>query len=704
MERLRVRGACPHDCPDTCGIVTEVQDGEAVSVHGDSDNPITRGWLCAKVRPYLDHVYHRERLMYPLRRVGPKGGGQWQRISWEDAIAEIAASWKAIIAASGAEAILPHSYSGTLGLVQMVVSSARLWNRMGASRLERTICCAAAELAVKATIGQRWAPPYSEVLDSKLVLIWGHNPVSTAPHFMPFLRQAQHAGCHVVVIDPHRTQTARGADWHIAPRPGSDGALALAVAHVLVAEGMHKEAWLEEHTVGWPLLRQRLADYPPRRAADITGLPEADIIRLAQLYGSRQPALIKIADGINRNRNGGQNVRAICALPALTGQYGVRGGGLSYSTSDYGKWDGEAVCHWRDCPPRGRKINMNRLGMALLGEVQNPPIRSLYVFASNPVTSSPNAACIVEGMRRPDLFTVVHELFLTDTADYADIVLPATSQLEQTDLHKGYGTTLLTYNRPAIAPRGECKSNWEVMGLLATALGFEEPWLHQSADEVIAEVLEKSPALRGITLARLKSEGAVPIPFEDATPFAGARFPTPSGKVELFSQALADKGIDPLPGRFIDDEDDGGMSERGALAPRASLGGLTPPAQTGNALAEALQLLTPASHHFVSSSLANQPGLLKNAGTPFLEIHPDDAARRGIGDGASVLVYNGRGWCRLRAVVTEATRPGVVISPKGRWAKLDGGTNVNWTTPDALADMAGQSTFHSNRVWVRCVE
>jgi anaerobic selenocysteine-containing dehydrogenase len=685
MARLHVRGACPHDCPDTCGIITEVQEGDAVSVRADPDNPVTRGWLCAKVRPYLNHVYHPDRLMYPLRRIGPKGTGQWQRTSWKDALADIANRWKTIIAESGAEAILPYSYSGTLGLVQMIVSSARLWNRLGASRLERTICCAAAEMAVKVTVGKRWSPPYSEVLDSKVVFIWGHNPVTTAPHFMPFLRQAQHAGCHVVVIDPHSTQTSRGSDWHLAPRPGSDGVLAMAMAHVLVTEGLHNEKWLQEHALGWPQLRERLAEYPPHRAAGITGLPAEDIIHLARLYGTRQPAVIKIADGINRNRNGGQNVRAICALPALTGQYGVRGGGLSYSTSDYGKWNGEAINHWSDCPRKGRKINMNRLGMALLGEAHDPPIRSLYVFGANPVASSPNAARIVEGMKRADLFTVVHELFLTDTADYADIVLPATSQLEQTDLHKGYGTTLLTYNRPAISPRGECKSNWEVMGLLAEALGFQEAWLHQSADEVIEEVLEKSPELRGFTLERLKSEGAVPIPIDDSTPFAGARFPTPSGKVELFSQTLAERGIDPLPGRFMDEEDDGGVEASERLS----------------ATSEALQLLTPASHHFVSSSLANQPGLLKNAGTPFVEIHPDDAVLRRIRNGEEVLVYNGRGSCRLRAVVTEATRPGVVVSPKGRWAKLDGGTNVNWTTSDVLADMAGQSTFHSNCVWVR---
>ncbi len=692
MERLRIRGACPHDCPDTCGIVTEVEDGQAVLIRGDADNPVTRGWLCAKVRPYLNHVYHPDRLLYPLRRVGPKGGGQWQRISWEEAIAEIAGRWKTILAESGGEAILPYSYSGTLGLVQMVVSSARLWNRLGASRLKRTICCAATFTAVRATIGKSWSPLYSDILASRLVLLWGHNPVCTAPHFMPFLRQAQHAGCQVVVIDPRRTQTAQGADWHVAPRPGTDGALAMGLAHVLVAEGLHDEAWLQEHTVGWPLLRERLAEYPPRRAADITGLPETDIIKLARLYGTRRPGLIKINDGLNRNRNGGQNVRAVCALPALTGQYGVAGGGLAYSTSDYLEWDDEAINHWRECPPPGRSINMNRLGMALLGEVQDPPIRSLYVFGANPATSSPNAGRIVEGLRRPDLFTVVHELFLTDTADYADIVLPAPSQLEQTDLHKAYGTSLLTYNHPAIAPRGECKSDWEVMGLLASALGFEEPWLHQSADEVIEEVLaataEKSPSLRGITLARLKTEGALPMKLDEPIPFADGRFPTASGKVELFAQSLADKGIDPLPGRFRDDEDDGGVRQGEADFP----------------LDEALQLLTPASHHFVSSSLANQAGLLKNAGSPFVEIHPSDAARRGIDHGDTVLVYNGRGSCRLRAVVTDATRRGVVVSPKGRWAKRDGGRNVNWTTSDALADLAGQSTFHSNRVWLRRVE
>ncbi len=682
-EFLLVRGACPHDCPDTCGVITEVRDGRAIAFRGDPDHPVTRGWLCAKVRPYLDHVYHPERLLHPLRRTGPKGSGQWRRVTWDEAIGEIAARWRGIIAESGAEAILPYSYSGTLGLVQNAVPAARLWNRLGASQLRRSICGAAAERAVEATLGKRCSPAYADVIHSRLVILWGHNPVSTAPHFLPFLRAAQHRGCQVVVIDPRRTRSAEGANWHLAPLPGTDGYLALGIAHVLVAEALHDEAWLSAHTVGWPQLRERIAEFPPARVAARTGLAEQDVVRLARLYGTVRPGLIKITDGINRNRNGGQNVRAVCALPALTGQYGVLGGGLSYSTSGYLQWDGRAVNHWDECPPPGRVVNMNRLGAALLGEVRDPPVCALYVFNANPAASSPNAGRIIEGLRRDDLFTVVHDLFLTDTADYADIVLPATSQLEHTDLHKSYGTTFLTYNAPAIAPLGECKSTWEAMGLLATALGFREPWLHQSPDEVIEEVLSATavhnPTVRGITLRQLKDGGAVPLNVQDV-PFAGGHFPTPSGKVELYCQALAAEGVDPLPGRFDETEDDGGAFADPALA---------------------LRLVSGASHHFVSSSLANQPGLLRGAGEPFVEVHPDDAATRQIADGDAVIVENGRGWFAVRARVTDAVRRGVVVSPKGRWGKLSGGRNANHTTSDALGDLAGQSTFHSTRVWLR---
>ena len=697
MTIQRVHGACPHDCPDTCGLVTEVENGRAVKFYGAAEHPVTQGWLCAKVRPYLNHVYHLDRLTHPLRRVGPKGSGQWQRLSWEEAIGEIGARWRAIIAEFGPEAILPYSYSGTLGLLQMGVVNGRFWNRLGASQLQRTICGAAAEFAVEATLGSRRSQRYEDVQFSKLVIIWGHNPVSTAPHFMPHLLQARRNDTQVAVIDPRRTRTAKLADWHIAPQPGSDGALALGLAHHhrgqrLAGRGVAGAAY----SVGWPELRARLGEFPLTRVAQITGLPETDIVRLAQLYAEAQPALIKIADGLQRNFNGGQTVRAICALPALTGQYGRRGGGLAYTTSGYMQWDSEAINKWAECPPPGRSVNMNRLGAALLGEVNHPPIQSLFVFGANPAASNPNAGRVKSGLQREDLFTVVHELFMTDASDYADIVLPATSQLEQVDLHKGYGHTCLTYNRPAIAPLDEAKSNWQVMCLLAQEMGFTEPWLRQSADEVLDEVLTATavtqPEFAGITLDKLKAAGTIPLAIELEVPFADGRFPTPSGKIELYSQTMAEMGLDPLPG-WQDVVDSGGQDE-------SLLNGHFP-------AEEALTLLSGASHHFTSSTFANQADLLAREGEPFVEIHPHDATRRNIQQGDWVRLENGRGWYELRAKVTTGVRPGVVVTPKGRWSKLGNGRNVNWLTSDALGDMcpagAGQSTFHSSRVWLRRV-
>jgi anaerobic selenocysteine-containing dehydrogenase len=420
--------------------------------------------------------------------------------------------------------------------------------------------------------------------------------------------------------------------------------------------------------------------------AEITGIPAETIVALARRYGTTKPAVLKFADGVQRHGNGGQTVRAICSLPAVVGQVGVRGGGLAYSTSDYVRWDAEALGHASECPPTPRIINMNRLGAALTGEASDPPIASLYVFCANPVVSTPNTGKIIEGMMRDDLFTVVHDLFLTDTARYADIVLPATSQLEQTDLHKAYGHRNLQYNAPAIAPLGEAKSNWDVMRLLAAAMGYDEPWLRQTADEAIAEVLDATratnPLREGITLERLQAEGTAPlaIPPERDVPFSDGRFPTPSGKVELRCDALAEVGLDPLPE-------------------------YAPPAEFATRADDdtRLTLITAAAHHFVSSSFANVPSLLTKEGTvPWIEMHPDDASRRGITNGAMVVVSNARGACHLRAVVTEQVPPGVVAAPKGRWQSLSiDGHNVNWTTSDALADLAGQSTFHSNLVEVR---
>ena len=682
-----VRGACPHDCPDTCATLTEVRDGRAVRFTADPAHPITGGWLCAKVRPYLDRVYHPDRLLYPQRRVGAKGSGCWERIGWDEALDEITTRWQAIIVEHGAAAILPYSYSGTLGLVQLALCNTRLWNRMGASGLKRSICDAAADVAVTATIGAKHAPDPYDLLQSKLILIWGHNPASTNPHVMPIIRRAQRGGTRIVVIDPRRTLTARSADQHIQPKPATDGALALGLINVLFAEGLADEAWLERHSIGWRELRERAATYPPERVAAITGVPTAEIVALARLYGTTKPAMLKFSDGVQRHANGGQTIRALLCLPAVTGQYGSLGAGVFYSQSGWIQWDAEAVGHASACPPTPREVNMNRLGAALLGETTEPPIQSLYVFCANPAAASPNTGLIAEGLQREDLFTVVHELFETDTARYADILLPATSQLEQTDLHKPYGHRHLQYNAQAIPPLGEAKSNWDVMRLLAGRLGYDEPWLCQSAEEAIAEVLDATrahnPLLTGITLDRLQREGTVPYSFAplDGVPFADGHFPTPSGKVELLCGAMREHGVDPLPAY------------------------VAPAELTDHRLEDGwLTLLSGAAHHFVTTSLANVPTLRAKEGEPAIELNPADAVARGIIDGALVDVSNARGACRLIAKVTDAVPPGVAVAPKGHWAthSVDG-RNINWLTSDALADLGGQSTFHTNAVQVRSV-
>ncbi len=688
MTTTLIRGCCPHDCPDTCATITEVRDGRVVAFYANPEHPITQGWLCAKVRPYLERVYSPDRLLYPLRRTGTKGSGSWKRIDWDEAIATITERWKAIIAEYGAAAILPYSYSGTLGLLQTTIVDARLWNRMGASALDRAICCAAAHAAVYATLGARYSPDYNDLLHSRLIILWGHNPASSGPHAMPFIRQAQRAGAYVVVIDPRRTATARSADLHLQINPATDGALALGMMHVIFAEHLHDEPWLEAHTVGWRELRARAAEYDPERVATITGLPAQTIIELARRYATTKPAIIKTADGIQRHQNGGQTFRALLCLPAIVGQYGVRGGGLAYSTGSYAAWDREAIGHASECPPPPRSINMNRLGAALTGEVTDPPIMSLFVYCANPLASSPNASLIEQGLRREDLFTVVHELFKTDTARYADIVLPATSQLEHLDLHRAYGHRYLTLNQPAIAPLGEAKSNWEVSRLLARAMGYTEPWLHESAEEAIRGVLDASrahnPFLADITFERLQREGTVRLTLspEDEVPFANGHFPTPSGKVELWSATLAAQGLDPLPH-------------------------YEPPTEyVAHPLADGwLTLISAAPHHFVSSSMANQPSLRRREGEPHIEINPVDAAARNIRDGDTVIVSNERGQCCLRAVISTNVPVGVVAAAKGHWASLSpDDRNVNWTTPDALADLGGQSTFHSNRVQIRAAK
>ena len=685
MAVSTVYSVCPHDCPDTCGCLTTVENGRATGFAGDPQHPVTRGWLCAKVNDYLELVYHPERLRYPLRRVTPKHApARFERITWETALACIAERWQHLIDTHGAETLLPYSFSGTLGLVQMGVASERLWNRLGASRLRRSICGAAAEAAVQATLGGRFAAPYEHVRETRLLLVWGHNPHSTAPHFMPFLRDAQRAGCEVVVIDPRRSRTAASADQHIAPLPGTDAALALALAHVMLRDGLHDRDWLARHALGFEAFARRAQEFSPQRVAAISGIDATVIEDLARRYAHARPALIKMSDGINRNLNGGQAARAVCCLPALAGQYGVRGAGLAYSTSDTLRWDDAAVARREGCPPAGREINMNRLGAALAGEVDGPPVHALYVFGANPAASAPNAARVQAGLQREDLFTVVHELFMTDTAALADIVLPATSQLEQVDLHKGYGHHWLAYNRKAIAPLGEARSNWDTQRALARALGLRHESLEHDADAVIDEVfaasLAANPSLAGIDLEHLRRDGGAALHTPDRVPFADGVFPTPSGKVELHCEAMREHDADPLP-------------DWRPIADPA-------PAPEGERDEDGLQLVTPASHHFVSSTFGNRADMLRRERQPLLDIHPADAEARGIGEGDRVRVGNRRGSIVLRARLSTDVRRGVVSSPKGWWNCAGHGRNVNWTTSDALADLAGQSVFQSNRVWL----
>src|SRR5579884_3707662 len=693
QRNLRVvYGSCPHDCPDCCALETHVDEqGRAVSIHGRADHPVTRGWLCAKVNHYLERVYHPDRLLYPMRRVGPKGSGEFARITWDEAIAEITARWRDIIAQHGAGCILPYSYAGTLGLVQGAVTDSRFWNRLGACRLERAICGHAAEEAVQLIIGGRLAPSPEMLVHSRLILIWGSNPASTAPHVMPFIRQAQHNGARVIVIDPIRTLTARSADQHIQPFPGTDAALALSMMYVMVTEELHKPDWIAEHVLGWEHILERILQFSPERGAEITGLAQETIVELAREYATTTPALLRISDGINRHTNGGPTVRMLTCLPAIVGQYGVPGGGLMYSTSDWLRWNKAALGHEHEavCPPAPRTLNMNRLGAILTGEA-DPPIYSLYVYNANPAASTPNASKIATGLMRDDLFTVVHELFETDTARYADIVLPATSQLEQVDLHKPYGHLSLQYNNPAIAPLGEARSNWDVMRTLAAAMGFNEPWLQDDANAVIREVLEATavhtPLLEGITLERLQAEGTVPLPIpaDEQVPFSNGIFRTPSGKVEMYSEQAAAKGYDPVPGWMPEVE-----AKYGKKGPASTITN------------EPMPLLCPAAHHFISSSFGNLERMKTKEGAPTLRIHPTDAKARGIRSGQLVRVSNERGWCRLVADVTEDVRPGVLATTTVWWPRFSPDQrNVNWTTSDRLADFNGGSTFYTNLVTV----
>ncbi|MCC6438063.1 MAG: molybdopterin-dependent oxidoreductase [Acidimicrobiales bacterium] len=685
-ERSRtVLGTCHHDCPDSCGWVVTVEGERAVKLRGNPDHPYSRGELCPKVNRFLDRVYSPDRVLTPLRRVGAKGEGRFEPTTWDDALATIAVEWSGRIARHGGETLLGYHSAGTQGLIQMTSLDRRLFAVLGASRLDATICGSTARVGVELTNGTGLGPDPLDIVHSRFIILWGTNTRLTNRHLWPFIEQARSQGATVVVIDPLRTITADSADWFVQPLPGTDAALVLGLAHVLIRDGLVDEGWVRDHTVGYEALTERVRAWDPVRAAAHCGVAAEEIERLARAYGSARPALIRTLIGAEHHEHGAELLRTMACLPALVGAWRDAGGGLIRSS---GTWTEEALLD--TVLPAGagtwdtRRINMGRIGAALTDPALAPPITALYVWNANPAVTAPNAGLVQAGLAREDLFTVVHEQFLTDTARYADLVLPATTQLEHLDVVPAWGHLYLGWNEPAIAPLGEARSNTEVFRSLATALGRTEAWLHDSDEELIAQKLDLDhPRLATITVEGLRREGFQRLDVASPlVPYAEGGFPTPSGKVELASPRLAELGLDPLPGYTPAVEGPEGDAALRARFP--------------------LQLLTPKTHPaFLNSTYSASPRHAPPGG-PFVELDPVDAAARGVAEGDEVIVANDRGRLRLRARLTGRVRPGVVAIPFGWWDHQHAGRyGANALTSDRLADAGGGIAFSDTLVEVR---
>ncbi len=683
-ETTTVKSVCPLDCPDTCSMLVTVEGGEALALNGDPDHEFTRGFLCQKMARYLDRVYSPDRLLEPLRRVGRKGEGRFERISWDDALATIADRFAVIAASSaGAQAILPYSYYGTMGKLQSSGLDRRFFHRLGASKLDRTICASAGGAGYEYTMGSgRLGADPMAVPHCRFIVNWGSNTVHTNSHLWSLMIEARKNGAALVCIDPYKSPTALRSDWHIQPRPGTDAALALGLMHVIWRDGLEDEAYLANGVVGAELLRERVrAEYAPDRVAAITGVDVKTLTTLAHRLALEQPSLIRLNYGLQRHHGGGMAVRTIACLPALYGAWRQPGGGALLSTSGAYDFAADRLARPDLAPPGTRTINMNQLGEALAGELPGPPVKALYVYNSNPAAVAPNQAKVLRGLERDDLFVVVHEQFATDTVDYADIVLPATTQLEHVDLHGSYGHHHVMYNARAIAPRGQARSNSAVFRALALRMGFEAE-LFPDDETLMREALAGGPGVRGITLERLKESGSIRlnIPRDDA-PFTEGVFPTPSGKCEFYSERMKIDGFDPLPCYTPPHED---PQTRPELASRYPI-----------------QLLSPPRSQFLNSTFANSERHRRGAGDPTIELAAEDAHARGLAEGQWVLVHNDRGRFQARVALTGNVRPGVAVAPGLYWNKLaPGGSNANSTTPSALTDFAGGATFFDNLVQV----
>ncbi len=662
------RSVCPYDCPDACGLLVEIKDDRAIKVSGDPEHPYTRGFLCAKMNRYQQTVHSPRRLTEPLLRTGDKGSGEFKPISWDAAIGLIAARWQKIIAQYGAEAILPYSYAGTMGLVQRQAGHP-FFHRLGASLLERTICASAKGVGWEAVMGSTPAPHPDQVRQSDLVILWGSNAAATNIHVLPGVKAAQQKGTKVWLIETYQTPTAALADQTLLVKPGSDGALALGLMHLLVRDKLTDENFLSQQVQGFAELKnQVLPNFPPEKVSQLTGLPIAQLEQLATAYGRAAAPYIILGSGLSRYINGAMTVRSIVALPALVGAYGKQGAGCFTSISSGGAFAMEKILREDFISAKPRTINMNQLGAALC-ELNDPPVASLFVYHSNPAAVTPDQNRVLAGLAREDLFTVVHERFMTDTARYADLVLPACSSLETSDLYRSYGHYCVQRARPVIAPVGQSKSNWEVFALLAKALAFTEPFFQQSADDLIEQLLATpSPWREGVDAVALAAGKAV----ELALPKTTGRYGTPSGRIEILNPQLAE----PLPD-------------------------YRPPHQ-GN---YPLRLMTAPSLHALNSSFYERDELREKQGSMQLQMHPQDAQQRGLKDTQPVCVFNELGEVTFILQVTEKAPQGVVVAEGIWWLEFaPGERSVNALTSQRLTDLGNGSTFYDNCVDVRAVE
>lgn len=666
-----ITGACGHDCPDTCSWLVEVRDGKALSMRGNPDHPMTRGHLCAKVNHYLDRVYNPDRVLYPLKRVGPKGTNAFERVSWDEALRDVASRWQKLMKEYGPSSILPYSSAGNQGLIQMSSLDRRLTNLMGFTQLERNICGEVAGIGLSATLGAGYGIDPEDIVHSRLVILWGTNTIVTNLHYWPLVLEAKKRGAKIVVIDPIRTRTAEQADWHIAPRPGSDAALALGIMHILVREGWIDRDYIEKYTTGFEQLKERLAEYPVDRVSSITNLSIEEIEALAKAYGTTRPTLIRPLLGLEHHHNGAMVYRNLACLPLLTGAWRDRGGGLFRSSGalQYSLLNYSSIVRPDLIQENGRTLNMRDLGIDLCSKELSPPIKSLLVYNVNPVVSIPNAGKIVEGLMREDLFTVVHDLFITETAKFADYIFPATSQIESLDLMPAWGHHYLALNRPAIAPQGEAVCNTEFFRRLARALGREEEFLYESDESLIRTALSKGhPWLEGVSLESLWETGFVRMKNpEDWRPYANGGFPTPSGKALLWSDELIKINQDPLP------------------APGAIRSGAK----------DELQLITGKTLHFLNSSYAHLDRHRKREGEMFIEVCAEDASARELADGDLVRVSNEKGELIASCRISDRVRSGVVWMPFGGYGDRDGTKkSVNLLTPEEPTDWGGGSGFY----------